>query len=63
MSCGTCHVYVREGWQAGLGARQPEEAEAVECLVVSEVRPSSRLGCQVKVTPELDGLTVDMPEP
>jgi 2Fe-2S ferredoxin len=27
-----------------------------------EVRPNSRLSCQIKVTPELDGLVVTTPE-
>lgn len=63
MSCGTCHVYVRDEWQAKLAPQQPDEAEAIEALVVSEVRTNSRLSCQIGITEELDGLSVDVPAP
>jgi 2Fe-2S ferredoxin len=32
-------------------------------LGVAERRQTSRLGCQVVITDELDGLTVDVPPP
>lgn len=60
-SCGTCHVYVAPAWQARSGARADDEdmmLEAIGDLV--EVRPSSRLSCQIIVGPELDGLEVEI---
>ena len=55
-SCGTCHVYVAEDWAGRLPPIKPEE-ETI--LAFSDWRrPNSRLSCQIKVTDELDGLSV-----
>ena len=55
-SCGTCHVYVAEGWLERLPAIGPDEEEV---LGFSDWRqPNSRLSCQVRVTDALDGLCV-----
>jgi 2Fe-2S ferredoxin len=56
-SCATCHVYVDpscEGLLAPAGELEDELLDAV----AAERRPNSRLSCQIKVTPELDGLLV-----
>lgn len=59
-SCGTCHVYV-DGAHAGrLPAPEDSEAAMLD-MVAADVKPTSRLGCQIKVTPELDGLIVRVP--
>ena len=55
-SCGTCHVYVAEGWADRLPAIAAEE-ETI--LAFSDWRePNSRLSCQIDVVDELDGLAV-----
>jgi len=55
-SCGTCHVYVAEDWAVRLPPIKPEE-ETI--LAFSDWRqPNSRLSCQIKVTEDLDGLSV-----
>jgi ferredoxin len=55
-SCGTCHVYVAEDWLSRLPPIQPEE-ETI--LAFSDWRQAnSRLSCQIKVSDDLDGLTV-----
>lgn len=59
--CATCHVYVQEPWLAKLPEPSAPELEMLECTT-SERLPQSRLGCQVKVTAELHGLTVRLPE-
>jgi len=59
-SCATCHVYVVGAWQARVGGRTPIEDATIE--FAENVRPSSRLSCQIKVTEELNGLVVRMPE-
>jgi 2Fe-2S ferredoxin len=59
-SCGTCHVYVDPAWQARVGGRTPIEDATIE--FADRVEPNSRLSCQIKVSPELDGLIVRMPE-
>lgn len=56
-SCATCHVYIDPKWQAVVGP--PDEIETTTLDLVNEVRQSnSRLACQIKLRPELDGLTV-----
>ena len=59
-SCATCHVYVDPAWQARVGARNPIEDATIE--FADNVMCNSRLSCQIKVTEELDGLIVRMPE-
>ena len=61
MMCATCHVYVREPWAAKLPAMTATESEMLT-MTVSERKPSSRLSCQIKMSAELDGITVDLPE-
>jgi len=62
LSCATCHVYVDDAWTAKVGAPVlPQEKEMLESAYC-EVRPTSRLSCQIVMTPELDGLVVHMPE-
>ena len=58
--CATCHVYVDESWLARLAAMSAEENELLDG-VAAERRPNSRLSCQIKVTPELNGLVVRLP--
>ena len=60
-ACATCHVYVDEGWLPRLAAMSTEENELLDG-VAAERQPNSRLSCQIKVTPELDGLVVRLPD-
>jgi 2Fe-2S ferredoxin len=59
-ACATCHVYVEDAWMDVVGAPQPMEADMLD--FASGLRSSSRLSCQIKVKPELDGLVVRTPE-
>ncbi len=59
-ACATCHVYVEDGWYEKVGAPQPMEEDMLD--FAWEVKPNSRLSCQMKVTAELDGLVVHIPE-
>ena len=59
--CATCHVYVDEGWIARLIAVSEDENELLDG-VAAERQKNSRLSCQIKVTPELDGLVVRLPD-
>lgn len=59
-SCATCHVYVEEDWREPTG--EPEAMEEDMLDFAFDVRPSSRLSCQIRLTEELDGLTVRVPE-
>jgi 2Fe-2S ferredoxin len=59
-ACATCHVYVDEAWREKVGAPTPMEEDMLDFGY--DVRPNSRLSCQIKVTPELEGLVVQTPE-
>ncbi|MBA5777714.1 2Fe-2S iron-sulfur cluster binding domain-containing protein [Stappia sp. F7233] len=59
-ACATCHVYVDDEWAAKTGSPQPMEEDMLDFAY--DVRPTSRLSCQIKVTEELDGLVVMIPE-
>ena len=59
-ACATCHVYVDDGWTGTVG--DPEVMEEDMLDFAWEVQPNSRLSCQIKVTAEMDGLVVRVPE-
>ena len=59
-ACATCHVYVDEAWTDVVG--EPEAMEEDMLDFAYDVRPNSRLSCQIKVRDELDGLVVTVPE-
>lgn len=59
-ACATCHVYVDEAWQAKVGGPSPMEEDMLDFAL--EVKEGSRLSCQIKVTDDLDGLVVRVPE-
>ena len=56
MACATCHVHVEPEWREAVGPASGEERDLIE--MTKDPRPESRLGCQLWVTPELDGLRV-----
>ena len=59
--CSTCHVFVDEGFLGKLPPTSDTE-EAVLEIAAIERRPNSRLSCQIKVTEDLEGLIVHLPE-
>ena len=59
-ACATCHVYVQEPWLEKKGERSAMEESMLD--FAEGVEDNSRLSCQIKVSDELDGLTVKMPE-
>lgn len=61
LACATCHCYVEEAWIGKLEAPSDAEVQMLESAVC-EVKPGSRLSCQIAMTPALDGLVVDLPE-
>jgi ferredoxin, 2Fe-2S len=61
VTCGTCHVYVREPHAGALPAPDPDELGMLEFTACPR-RPNSRLSCQIELADALDGLTVDLPE-
>lgn len=59
-ACATCHVYVDEAWTAEVGGPEPMEEDMLDFAY--DVRPNSRLSCQIRVRDALDGLVVSVPE-
>ncbi|MEX1032519.1 MAG: 2Fe-2S iron-sulfur cluster-binding protein [Cellvibrionaceae bacterium] len=59
-TCATCHVYVDEAWIDKVG--EPGEFEKDLLDMVLDPEPTSRLSCQIKISPELDGLVVRLPK-
>lgn len=59
-SCATCHVLVADEWMDKVG--QPSEQENSMLDLNPDRESNSRLSCQIEVTDELDGLTVNLPE-
>ncbi len=58
-ACATCHVYVAEDWREKTGKAAEMEEDMLDFAF--DVREESRLSCQIKVTEELDGLIVQVP--
>ena len=59
-ACATCHVYIDEPWRAKTGEASAMEQDMLDFAY--DVRPNSRLSCQIKVTDDLDGLVVTTPD-
>ena len=60
MACSTCHVIVDDQWFPKVGEACEDEQDMID-LAFSPTE-TSRLGCQVVLTPELDGLVVKLPK-
>jgi len=61
MACATCHVYVDEAWADKFPQRSSDEIDMLDCAE-AEQKETSRLSCQLKITDELEGLIVHLPE-
>jgi 2Fe-2S ferredoxin len=59
LACATCHVIVDAGWYGKLG--EPSEDEEDMLDLAFGLKPTSRLGCQIVMTEDLDGLVVELP--
>ena len=59
--CATCHIYVDESWIERLPERSDVEDELLDSTAC-ERSDTSRLSCQIRMTDELDGLVVHLPE-
>ena len=59
--CGTCHVIVAEAWIHRLPPPLPAEDALLDTVAVGR-RAGSRLACQIRLGPDLQGLVMDLPE-
>ncbi|MCW8305824.1 2Fe-2S iron-sulfur cluster-binding protein [Acidiphilium sp. PA] len=60
MACATCHVIVAPDWADRLTPPDDDEEATLDTLF--NLAPTSRLGCQIRMTDALDGLTVRLPD-
>ena len=60
LSCATCHVVFSPDDFGRVGAPSEDELDMLD--LAFNVTETSRLGCQIKITDELDGLTATVPE-
>jgi ferredoxin, 2Fe-2S len=58
-ACATCHVYIDAAWVKTVGKPEPMEEDMLDFAF--DVQEDSRLCCQIKVTPAIDGLVVRIP--
>ncbi len=59
MACATCHVYVNDNWFDKIPSKEDGEEDMLD--MAYEPKKNSRLSCQIIVSDELDGLTVNIP--
>ncbi|MBT3238081.1 MAG: 2Fe-2S iron-sulfur cluster binding domain-containing protein [Rhodospirillaceae bacterium] len=59
LACSTCHVVVSDEWFDKLDEASEEEEDMLDLAFA--LTHTSRLGCQIKMSPELDGLVVTLP--
>ena len=57
-SCATCHIYVDVAYGATLPQMREEELERLD--EAFEVRPNSRLSCQIIIDESMNGLRVQL---
>lgn len=60
LSCATCHVHVDAAWADRLAPATEDEVSMLEMAI--DPGPDSRLCCQIRVAPDLDGLVLTLPE-
>ena len=60
ISCCTCHVIIDAEWYKKVGPPNPDEEDMLDLAV--DLQPTSRLGCQIEVNENLDGLVVTIPD-
>lgn len=59
-ACATCHVFVDQDWTERAGGASDIEADLIEGLL--EIKPSSRLACQIIMSDKLNGIVLHLPE-
>ncbi|MCB1593210.1 MAG: 2Fe-2S iron-sulfur cluster binding domain-containing protein [Alphaproteobacteria bacterium] len=63
MACATCHMVVHPDWAARVEAAGNEKTSEEDDMLdmAHDVRETSRLGCQIRMSDDLDGLVVAVP--
>ena len=63
LACATCHCYIHPAWIERVEAQDNEKTDEEEDMLdlALDIRETSRLGCQIIVTEDLDGLVIGLP--
>ncbi|PZQ60527.1 MAG: 2Fe-2S ferredoxin [Sphingomonas taxi] len=59
LACATCHVILAPDWFDRVPPAREEEEDMLD--LVADARRTSRLACQIVLTPALDNLSVSLP--
>eukprot|EP01037_Dinobryon_pediforme_P001454 gene1454-1475_t len=59
LACATCHMIVDPEWAGKLTPVNEDEEAMLDA--VFNLSPTSRLSCQIRMTPELDGIRLALP--
>ncbi|WP_416897230.1 MAG: ferredoxin family 2Fe-2S iron-sulfur cluster binding protein [Minwuia sp.] len=59
MACSTCHVIVADPWYDRLPEAKEEEEDMLD--LAFDLQETSRLGCQIELTQDLDGIELKLP--
>lgn len=59
MACSTCHVIVADPWYDRLPEAKEEEEDMLD--LAFDLQETSRLGCQIVLTEDLDGIELHLP--
>ncbi len=59
MACATCHVYVKDDWFDKITPKEDGEEDMLD--MAFEPKKNGRLSCQIIISDDLDGLTVNIP--
>jgi len=65
IGCATCHIHIPPEWKSRVDSQDNEQSEEeIDMLdTASDRNATSRLGCQIKLTSALNGLTISLPKP
>ena len=58
-ACSTCHVYISDKYFGKLPPASEEEEDMLDLALF--LQPTSRLSCQIKLTPEIEGMEFTRP--
>ncbi len=63
MACATCHIYIHPDWKDKINAQDNEKTDEEEDMLdlAFDLNNHSRLGCQIRMSEELDGITLALP--
>lgn len=59
-ACATCHVYIEDSGLEQIAPQSEMERDMLE--LAHDVRPTSRLACQIRISGVADGLVVNLPK-